>query len=75
VEGDALEADVDVVPEVAVVAVGEDAPRQDPDVAVACREVTQVQSRVTVVRVLEHDEEVFWLVASHLDVNIPDAQL
>jgi hypothetical protein len=41
VEGDALEADADVVPKVTVVTVGEDVPRQDTDVVVACREVTQ----------------------------------
>jgi len=73
-DGDALEADADVVPEVAVVAVGEDAPRQDPDDDVACGKAMQVQRCVAVVRVLEHDEEVLWLVANHLDVSLADAQ-
>jgi hypothetical protein len=67
---DSLKAEADVVAQLDAVAVGEDTPGKEAYADAADLRPPHVQSGVTVVLVLEDDEEVLWAVSRDLDVPV-----
>jgi hypothetical protein len=75
VDRDPLETEADVIGEVAVVAVGEDALGLDADAEGADGEPLERHCRVAMVRELEVNEEILRPVAHYLDVVLSDPKL